>query len=120
MDEPLAKKRRICKWNPEWSRYNLRESSKGPGFAYCNICVIDLSVAGGGICEVKRHIQTKRHKEGVMLCLISNLPCRPYYVNLKAIVFVHCRIRLLQQNCILQLLWMSITSHFQLVTTSRN
>ena len=28
MDEPLAKKRRICKWNPEWSRYNLRESSK--------------------------------------------------------------------------------------------
>ena len=65
MDEPLAKKRRIFKWNPECSRYNLRESGKGTGFDYCNICVIDLSVAGGGICKFKRHRQTKRHKEGV-------------------------------------------------------
>ena len=43
----------------------MRESSKGPGFAHCNICTLDLSVAGGGICEVKRHIETKRHKEGM-------------------------------------------------------
>ena len=120
MDEPLAKKRRIFKWNPECSRYNLRESGKGTGFDYCNICVIDLSVARGGICKFKRHRQTKRHKEGVNVFskIQSTLPSPLRKLESHCICTLQNHIT--TAELFLQLLYLSITSIYQLVTTSRN
>ena len=42
----------------------MSSSRKGPSYAHCNICAIDLSVGGGGLCEVKQHMESKRHKDG--------------------------------------------------------
>ena len=41
----------------------MSPSRKGPSYAHCNVCAIDLSVGGGGLCEVKRHMESKRHKD---------------------------------------------------------
>ena len=44
----------------EWN-YRMKPSSLGETIAYCKVCNIDLSVAGGGVHEVKRHCESKRH-----------------------------------------------------------
>ena len=33
----------------------MAPSRKGPAFAFCTVCNVDFSVAGGGVHEVKRH-----------------------------------------------------------------
>ena len=38
-------------------------SKRDAYYAYCNICHTDFSEASGGIHEVKRHIESKKHKE---------------------------------------------------------
>ena len=61
---PSSKKaKRSCKWQPEWKRYHMTESKRGISYAYCGICRADFSVASGGINEVKRHTESKKHKE---------------------------------------------------------
>ena len=61
---PFSKKaKRSCKWQPDWKRYHLSESKRGVSYAHCDICRTDFSVASGGINEVKRHVENKKHKE---------------------------------------------------------
>ena len=55
--------KRSSKWQPEWTRYKMSASKKGPSYVYCKVCAVDFSVAGGGVHEVKRHIETRKHKE---------------------------------------------------------
>ena len=43
----------------------MSSNRNGPSYAHCNICAIDLSVGGGGLCEVKRHMESKHHRDGV-------------------------------------------------------
>ena len=65
-DEPgpsSKKAKRSCKWQPDWRRYHLSESKRGVSYAHCDICRTDFSVASGGINEVKRHVENKKHKE---------------------------------------------------------
>ena len=57
---PVAKKpKRLSKWQPEWTRYNMSESKKGPSYVHCNVCAVDFPVAGGGYHEVKRHMERR-------------------------------------------------------------
>ena len=61
---PVAKRLKgPSKWQPEWMRYNMSTSKKGPSYVHCKVCAVDFSVAGGGVHEVKRHMDTKKHKE---------------------------------------------------------
>ena len=61
---PVPKKpRRSSTWQPELTRYNMTASRKGPTYAHCKVCDTDFAVAGGGVHEVKRHMETKKHKE---------------------------------------------------------
>ena len=55
--------KRASKWQADWKRYNMTSSGKGSSCAYCNTCGVDFAVAGGGVHEVKRHIQTKKHQD---------------------------------------------------------
>ena len=57
------KMKRTCKWKPEWSRYNLIPSKRETGYVNCSVCLTEFSIAGGGFHEIKRHMETKRHKE---------------------------------------------------------
>ena len=57
------KQKRPSKWQPEWARYNMIASRKGPTYAHCKVCDTDFAIAGGGVNEVKRHMETKKHKE---------------------------------------------------------
>ena len=59
------KPKRASKWQADWKRYNMTSSGKGSSYAYCKTCGVDFSVAGGGVHEVKRHIQTKKHQDHV-------------------------------------------------------
>ena len=62
--EPPAKiPKRSSKWQPEWTKYCMSASKKGSSYAHCNVCAVDFSVAGGGVHEVKRHLESKKHKD---------------------------------------------------------
>ena len=50
------------KYQPEWSRkYGIKCSRRGETFAYCSVCNVDFSVAGGGVFQVKRHCESIKH-----------------------------------------------------------
>ena len=77
MAEPVTRKcKRASKWLPEWKRYNMSESRKGPSFAIvrCNICDSDFSVASGGFHYVKHHLEGKKHNE-LARTLVSQPTC---------------------------------------------
>lgn len=62
--EPRRKK--YChvdsKYQSEWSfQYRMKRSKKGETYAFCTVCNMDFSVAGGGVHQVKRHCQNKKH-----------------------------------------------------------
>ena len=41
----------------------MAPSRKGAAtFAFCTVCNVDFSVAGGGVHEVKRHCSSAKHK----------------------------------------------------------
>lgn len=45
----LSKKRkRACKWQSDWTRYNMKKSKRGESFAHCNVCNSEVSVASAG------------------------------------------------------------------------
>ena len=60
---PAKKKRHVdSKYQAEWSHlYRMAPSSKGETFAFCKVCCVDFSVAGGGVHQVKRHCSVKKH-----------------------------------------------------------
>ena len=50
------------KYQSEWShKYSMKCSGRGETFAYCSVCNVDFSVAGGGVFQVKHHCQSKKH-----------------------------------------------------------
>ena len=59
---PRKKKHTNSKYQSEWShKYSIKCSGRGETFAYCSVCNVDFSVAGGGVFQVKRHCQSKKH-----------------------------------------------------------
>ena len=53
---PSEEKEITSKWQAEWSKFWMAPSRKGVAtFAFCTVCNVDFSVAGGGVHEVKRH-----------------------------------------------------------------
>ena len=64
LKEPARKKpKRSSRWQKEWKCFNMVHSEKGSSYAHCKTCAVDFSVAGGGLHEVKRHIQAKKHQD---------------------------------------------------------
>ena len=60
---PPKKKRHVeSKWQSEWTKYRMTPSKKGSTYAYCTVCNCDISVAGGGVHEVKRHCRSVKHR----------------------------------------------------------
>ena len=64
----FAKKKRPLghidsKYQPEWSlKYQgIKRSKRGPTYAFCSLCSMDISVAVGGVHQIKRHCANKRH-----------------------------------------------------------
>lgn len=59
-DQLCGKKRkRVCKWQDGWTRYNMKKSRRG----YCIVCSSEFSVASGGVSDLKKHLLTKKHSE---------------------------------------------------------
>ena len=51
------------KYQSEWShKYSMKRSGRGETFAYCSVYNVDFSVAGGGVFQVKRYCQSKKHR----------------------------------------------------------
>lgn len=63
MAASLPKPKRACKWKAEWSRFNIAPSKRDSAYVICHSCSTEFSIAGGGVHEIKRHMETKRHKE---------------------------------------------------------
>ena len=41
----MAKRfKRPSKFQPEWARYNMSASKKGPSYVHCKVCAVDISV----------------------------------------------------------------------------
>ena len=51
------------KWQAEWANFGMASSKKGSSYAFCSVCNCDISVAGGGVHEVKRHCSSKKHTD---------------------------------------------------------
>ena len=52
-----------CSFHPESNKFRwAKVSKKGPSFALCTICSRDVSVAYGGIKDLKRHELTEVHQ----------------------------------------------------------
>ena len=51
------------KYQAQWStKYlGIKRSSKGAMFAFCTLCGVDISIAGGGVHQIKRHCANKKH-----------------------------------------------------------
>ena len=57
-----VKKQKIaCKYRQEWSRYRMKSSKKGVSYAFCTVCSVDISIAGGGQHEIERHMKKNLH-----------------------------------------------------------
>ena len=51
-------------YQSEWSyKYRMKPSSIGESYVFCTVCQLDFSIAGGGMHQVKRHCQSKRHTD---------------------------------------------------------
>ena len=52
-----GKRKRSCKWSADWKRYRMTPSSKkGATYVYCTLCQTDISIASGGVYDVRRHV----------------------------------------------------------------
>ena len=51
------------KYHPEWSVKcrGIKPSKKGSTYAFCSLCGVDISIAGGGVHQIKRHCDNKKH-----------------------------------------------------------
>ena len=68
-----VKKQKIaCKYRQEWSRYRMKSSKKGVSYAFCTVCSVDISIAGGGQHEIERHMKTTKH-----LTMLNQLNTQP-------------------------------------------
>lgn len=39
----------------------MKPSKKGVSYAFCTVCNVDISIAGGGQHEIERHMKTAKH-----------------------------------------------------------
>ena len=58
-----GKRKRSCKWSAERKRYRMTPSKKGVSYMYCMPCQTDILIASGGVYDVRRHVNGKKHKE---------------------------------------------------------
>ena len=51
------------KYQHEWSVKfrGIKPSEKGSTYAFCSLCGVDISIAGGGVHQLKRHCANKKH-----------------------------------------------------------
>ncbi|XP_063966229.1 uncharacterized protein LOC135156785 [Lytechinus pictus] len=59
-----AKKRVLQKYRKEYSeKFPVLTTSKlGEHFTYCTLCSVDVNVGHGGISDIQRHIDSKKHR----------------------------------------------------------
>ena len=58
-----GKRKRSCKWSIDWKRYYMTPSKKGVSYVCCTLCHTEFSIASGGIHDVRRHAEGKKHRE---------------------------------------------------------
>ena len=58
-----GKRKRSCKWNADWKRYHMTLSKKGASYVCCTLCQTEISIASGGMHDVRRHTEGKKHRE---------------------------------------------------------
>ena len=52
-----------CKYQIEWRSHRVYPSRKGPTFAFCESCGVDINVVHGGLNDVGKHLATSKHQE---------------------------------------------------------
>lgn len=57
------KKGYMCKYKREWKSFGMSCSRRGPNFAHCDVCNVEVSISHGGINDVKKHHTTTKHKD---------------------------------------------------------
>ena len=51
------------KCQESWRKYHLAPSKKGASYVFCTLCSSDLSIGGGGLHDIKRHIGSVKHTQ---------------------------------------------------------
>ena len=60
---PPKKAKRECKYQSEWCNSGVLPSKKGPAFALCESCGVDINVGHGGLYDVRKHFATSKHQQ---------------------------------------------------------
>ena len=58
-DPPVKKPKRECKYQSEWRKNGILPSRKGPTFALCESCGVDINIGHGGLNDVKKECDVK-------------------------------------------------------------
>lgn len=76
----------------------MKPSSEGVTYAFCTVCNVDISVASGGVNQVKRHCENAKHMK-----LAATLPAQPLITLARHSqpVIRPLQSKLLEQNCTL-------------------
>ena len=75
----MKKPRYACTFHPESNKYAwAKVSRKGPSFAFCTVCLRDISVAYGGTKDLHRHEQTAVHRDGDR-SIVGTLPLTTFF-----------------------------------------
>ena len=51
------------KWQESWRKYHLAPSKKVASYVFCTLCSSDLSIGGGELHDIKRHIGSVKHTQ---------------------------------------------------------
>ena len=62
--QTLQTPKRKVKFNTEWTETYpcIGKSAQGVDYARCTLCMCDFAVSSGGRTDVRRHVETARHK----------------------------------------------------------
>ena len=52
-------------WETDFHKDGILASKKGPDFAYCSLCQIDISIKSGGRTDLTNHVGRQKHKDEV-------------------------------------------------------
>lgn len=60
-----SKSKRYCKFLKQWTAdfAYIQPSKKGELYAFCTYCKSNISVTGGGVNDITRHAEGKKHKQ---------------------------------------------------------
>ena len=99
-----GKKRAYQKFKKEYAKqFPVSTSSLGDYHAFCTVCSVDFGINHGGINDIKKHINSKKHLESSKV-KANTLPISKFFASsslVHSFTYTVCMLKITKQNSIL-------------------